>query len=149
LRSNKKRQQLSLLALFYALQNPGFTLLAGYLKKECKLSCQPTSGMVECMPSVKHSTPHRKMKTSNYSHPAFKIIREDIANPDAVSRLSKQLAACPNPLGDDPVFLAYCDLATLGPDNDHDGVRSTALKLKWDWELNVLAPAQAALRAAR
>ena len=89
------------------------------------------------------------MNASNYTHPAFKIIREDIANPDAVARVTKQIAACPNELGDDSVFLAYCELATLGPDNDYNGVRSTALKLKWDWELNVLAPAQAALRAVR
>ena len=88
------------------------------------------------------------MKTSNYTHPAFKIIREDIANPDAVARVAKQLVH-PNDLAEDSVFLAYCDLANIGPDNDYNGVRSTALKLKWDWELNVLAPAQAAFRASR
>jgi len=88
------------------------------------------------------------MKTSNYTHPAFGLVREDIANPNAVTRVARQLAN-PNDLAEDPVFLAYCDLATLGPDNDHDSVRSTALKLKWDWELNVLAPAQAAFRASR
>ena len=88
------------------------------------------------------------MKTSNYTHPAFQIVREDISNPDAVARVLAQLA-CPNDLAEDSVFLAYCDLASIGPDNDYDGVRSTALKLKWDWELNVLAPAQAAFRASK
>ena len=86
------------------------------------------------------------MKTSNYTHPAFQLVREDITHPDAVARVASQLVH-PNDLAEDCIFLAYCDLATLGPDNDWDGVRSTALKLKWDWELNVLAPAQAAFRS--
>lgn len=82
-----------------------------------------------------------------YTNPAFAIIRENISSTDAVTRLAALLDA-PEILADDAVFLAYCELPNIGPANDFDGVRSTALKLKWDWELNVLAPAQA-IRAKR
>jgi hypothetical protein len=80
------------------------------------------------------------MKTS-FSHPAFKLVREDITNLDAIERVATQLCR-PNTLAEDPVFLAYCELPNLGPDNDYDGVRSTAIALKREWENRVLAPAQ-------
>jgi hypothetical protein len=80
------------------------------------------------------------MKTS-YSHPAFKLVREDISNLDAIERVATQLCR-PDRLAEDPVFLAYCELPNIGPRNDYDGVRSTALALKREWEAAVLFPAQ-------
>lgn len=82
-----------------------------------------------------------------YTNPAFKIVREDIESADAIKRLSILLDN-PDALAENPVFKAYCELPNLGPENDYDGVRSTALKLKWDWEFNVLFPAQALRKRA-
>ncbi len=81
------------------------------------------------------------MKATNYTHPAFKLVREDIANLDAIERVATQLCT-PVKLAEDPVFLAYCELPNLGPANDYDGVRSTAIALKREWETAVLFPAQ-------
>jgi hypothetical protein len=79
--------------------------------------------------------------TSNFTHPAFKLVREDISNLDAIERVATQLCR-PQTLAEDPVFLAYCELPNLGPANDYDGVRSAAIALKCEWEAAVLFPAQ-------
>lgn len=72
----------------------------------------------------------------------FEIIQNDLENPRAIDRLAALLDA-PDVLAEDPVFLAYCELPHIGPNNDWNGLRSAAMKLKRDWEFNVLAAAQA------
>lgn len=78
---------------------------------------------------------------SNYNHPALKIIRDDLTNLDAIERVADQLFS-PDKLAEDPVFRAYCELSGIGPNNDYDGSRSSALRLKREWEYKVLFPAK-------
>jgi len=77
---------------------------------------------------------------SEYLHPAFELLNRSIENNDA-ARIAALLEE-PVKLADDATFLAYCEVANLGPANDWNGVRSTATKLKRDWEFKVLFPAQ-------
>lgn len=81
---------------------------------------------------------------SNYNHPALKIVRDDLTNLEAIERVAAQLLA-PERLAEDPVFKAYCELSGIGPNNDYDGSRSCALRLKREWEYNVLFPANQVL----
>jgi hypothetical protein len=78
---------------------------------------------------------------SEYTHPAFELLNRSIENNDA-ARIAALLEE-PAKLADDATFLAYCEVGNLGPANDWNGVRSTANKLKRDWEFSVLFPAQA------
>lgn len=75
---------------------------------------------------------------------ALKVIRADIADPKAVSRLA-WLLRNPEQLAESPIFRSYC-LLPFGPENDWNGEHSTSLALKRQWEFTVLAPAQHNLR---
>jgi len=78
---------------------------------------------------------------TNYNHNrAFKIVRRDLANPNAVERVATQLRAILK-LGRDPVFLAWCELHVIGAENECDEIRATALELMQQWVNAVLAPA--------
>ncbi len=75
---------------------------------------------------------------------ALKVIREDIADANATSRLAALLRS-PEQLAQSHIFRAYCSLP-FGPENDWNGEYSTSLALKRQWEFTVLAPAQHSLR---
>lgn len=77
----------------------------------------------------------------------FNTISEDIKDTQAPARLAALLET-PDELAQNSVFIAYTQLGHVGPDNDWNGLRSCALKLKWDWEFNVLFPAQALRKRA-
>jgi hypothetical protein len=81
------------------------------------------------------------MKYSNFTHEEFRIVREDINNLDAIERVAIQLCN-PAKLAADPVYLAWCKLPSMGPDNDYNGIRSTAVSLMREWESKVMTPAR-------
>jgi len=84
--------------------------------------------------------------SANCNHQAFKIVRNDLTNPSAIDRVATQLCN-PLKLGQDPVFLAWCELHTIDAENDYDGVRRYAFALKREWEDAVLSPARQVLES--